>query len=217
MKKYLLILVSILALNSIVAADVDADADNPVEMLRSAASVIMQELKANQALYQRDTNALNQLVYGELVPLVDQRGVARSILGKENWQNATPEQRDEFVQRFTDLVVLTYAGALANYDDERIVFDDNIRGNVADKKRVIVSSVVEHAGNSIPVQFSLIYKENENAWRVYDLNVSGVSMLRSFRTQVSEQLYHMSLAELLEKLAKRQIELEVPDSDSENN
>jgi len=176
---------------------------SPLVMLEKTSNQLLTELDKEKVNIHNNPTKVYSIVDRILLPHVDKIGMSRSALGREAWMGATSTQKDDFIKVFTQLVVQTYASALASYDNETIRFMP-IRGGYESKKRVQVESmVIRENGQTIPVTYRLALKGNE--WKVYDMSVEGVSLLRNFRSQFSSELSTGTLDELITKLKKHNL------------
>ena len=167
---------------------------SPLPMLEQASSQIIDTLKANQSKLKADPNIVNQAIQRHLLPHVDVVGMSRSVLGRDVWMKATMVDKQDFSKVFTKLVIRTYATPLSEYSGETIKFLP-MRGTYKTRFVRVNSIISRPNGQNIPLSYQLIWQNNQ--WKVYDLNVEGVSLLQSFRTQFSSMLQRSTLRELI--------------------
>lgn len=181
---------------------VAASAQDPMAMLQSVSDQMIAALKKERPNLKKDPSLIYQLTNRILVPHADVAGMSRSVLGREAWQNATPAEQKAFTQAFKDVIIRTYSGALNAYTDETIKFHP-LRGGYAGKRTVEISSdIIRTDGPSVPVNYRLALLNGE--WKVYDLNVEGVSLLQSFRSQLSAELSQgKTVGQIAEDLQQR--------------
>jgi len=186
---------ALLALSMTVAAQ-----SSPVPMLENVAQKIITTLKNNKSQLKDNPVIIRKAVRQYLLPVVDTRGMARSVLGRQAWNNATSTERNQFIHAFTKLVIRTYANPLAEYSDETIQFLP-VRGSI-NGRFVRVNSIIKRSnGQNVPLSYSLIAKNG--SWKIYDLSVEGVSLLQSFRSQFSHALQSSSMKSLIQQLEKK--------------
>jgi phospholipid transport system substrate-binding protein len=138
-----------------------------------------------------------QAIERYLLPNIDVNGMSRSVLGRQAWNKATPAEKKEFTQAFTQLVIRTYASPLAEYSGETVKFLP-LRGE-GDGRFVRVNSVISRPnGQKIPLSYNLVSKNGQ--WKVYDLSVEGVSLLQSFRSQFGQVLQHSNMQGLIAQM-----------------
>lgn len=177
-----------------------AATSSPVDMLRSTAEQMIAELKANKASLQQDPNSVYGIVKRVLLPHVDQETMARSVLGRDVWQNGSESQHKRFINEYTFLLVRTYSRALASYNDQTIDFLP-IRGGFEGKNFIEINSLIQQKdGPSIPVDYRLRLLGNE--WKIYDITVDNVSMIQSYRAQFAEKVAQGGFEGLINSLTE---------------
>lgn len=199
MKKYLLSVFSWLLMGWMVLTifPITAQAaSGPVEMLQSVADQMIASLKANKTTLKQNPQLVYSLAYKIIVPHADLDEMSKRVLPPQTWNSASAGQRQEFEREFTQLLVRTYASALAEYKDQTIRFFP-VRG-AAGRTVKVNSQIIRSDGPSISVNYSLV--STSSGWRLYDMTVEGVSMLQSFRSQFSDQLARGDMANLIKVL-----------------
>ncbi len=172
---------------------------SPVEMLQQTSNAMVAALNANKATLKSNPKLVRSLVRQHLLAKVDVIMMSRSVLGREAWGKATETQRRRFIAAFTDTVIQTYASAFASYSNETVKFYP-IRGGHQGQRFVEVRSViVRQNGPSIPVNYRLVSRSS--GWKVYDINVEGVSLVQSFRSQFASQIAAGGIESLLGKMS----------------
>jgi len=114
----------------------------------------------------------------------------------KNWGPRSSEERAEFVNLFRKLLERSYANKIENFRDGEIRYKDEI---IKGKYAMVKTEVQQH-GKYVSLDYKLI-KENGN-WKVYDFIISGVSMIRNYRSQFSKTLKEKSFKELMESLER---------------
>lgn len=173
---------------------------SPVPMLEEVAQQILSTLKTNKSKLKKNPTIIRTAVKKYLLPIVDTRGMARSVLGRQAWNKASPSERTQFIHAFTKLVIRTYANPLAEYTDETIQFLP-LRGSIKGRFVRINSIIKRSNGQNVPLSYSLVAKNGK--WKIYDLSVEGVSLLQSFRSQFSHALQSSSMQNLIKQLEKK--------------
>lgn len=175
-------------------------APSPLPMLQSTSDQMLSALRSNQAVLKSKPAVVYSITRRILLPHVDVNNMARAVLGRNAWNQATPAQRQHFTAEFTTLLIHTYAAAFAAYTDEQVQFLP-IRGDISGLTRVQVDSqIIRRAGPSISVSYRLGWTGQQ--WLLYDFSVDGVSMIQSFRSQFSSQLNQGNLDTLIQQLAQ---------------
>jgi phospholipid transport system substrate-binding protein len=155
----------------------------PDKLVQDTSDQVIQNLR-KQSNIANNLSAAYQIIDQYVAPNVDDLGMARSVLGRDRWMAATPAQQARFTQAFKVLVMRTYAAALSQYTNERVRVLP-FHASPADD-RVLVQTQILGDGPPLSVNYRLV--RLNNTWKMYDFDVEGVSMLRSFRSQFNETL-----------------------------
>ena len=122
--------------------------------------------------------------------------MARLSLGKKHWTTLSTEGRAEFSELFVEKLKQSYLDKLDLYTDEEVVVDEAI---LTKKNRVEVLTYLVSKDDKMEMTYKL-YKTKKNVWMVYDVDVLGVSIVQTYRSQFSGILKKESLEELIERL-----------------
>lgn len=173
--------------------------ESPVVLLEKIAYQMDAQLKKNHKHLSK--KIAYDIVNQYLIPYVDAKGMSRSVLGKNVWNQATDKQKSEFIRQFSELVVRTYSSPLADYKLGDSIRFEPIRGGYKGKKFVDVKSFIMRVqGNVVPLNYSLILLGK--TWKIYDLSVEGVSLLQSFHSQFAQELSQGDMNQLITNLKK---------------
>ncbi|MDX2346317.1 MAG: ABC transporter substrate-binding protein [Legionella sp.] len=172
-------------------------ATSPVPMLETTAGNMVQVLDKNKANLKTNPEIVRKTVREYLLPHIDVRGMARSVLGRAAWVRASEAERARFTIAFTDLVVRTYSAPLAEYSDEKIMFMPE-RAAPNGRFTRVNSVIIRPSGQKIPLSYSLVLKKG--SWKIYDFSVEGVSLLQSFKTQFGQILRTSNMNNLIAEL-----------------
>jgi len=132
--------------------------------------------------------------------LFDFDEMARLTLAR-HWKDRSPQEQEEFVRLFTDLLERSYLTTIENYAGERITFlGESVTGPYAQvRTRITTARRME-----ISIEYRLL--ERGARWAVYDVILDGVSLVSNYRSQFNTIIRTASFADLLVKLRSNQIE-----------
>ena len=136
------------------------------------------EIMTNKGLSDQDrATKFRALFTGD----VDIHEIAKFVLGRY-WRTASPEQQQEFLKLFEDVVVLTWSPRFKDYGGDlrhtvMAVSQDGERGVTVDSK------VDRDKQQPIALQWRL--KQGDSGLRVVDLVVEGSSMAITYRSEYS--------------------------------
>lgn len=128
-------------------------------------------------------------------PYFDFTLMAKLSLGKSGWKRATPEQRKEYVKLFERRIKTSYMNKADLYKDEKVTLEHPKRV----KKRIHLNSYIIQKGEKKEVLYKF-YRSKNRGWLIYDVDVLGVSIIQSYRSQFASELQKGSIEQLLEKL-----------------
>lgn len=113
------------------------------------------------------------------------------------WKDLNEKQKTEFVGLFQQLLELTYGNRLAGFHHQTVEYGEEfIKGRIA-----IVDSDVLDADKRTPVRYKLVSKEV--GWRVYDIQIEGISMISTFRTDFTTSVNKDGIEGFLTSLRAR--------------
>ena len=122
--------------------------------------------------------------------------MARLSLGKKHWKSLSKAKRKEFSELFVERLKLSYLEKLDLYTDEEVVVDE---ARLTKKNRVEVLTYLVTKDDNIEMIYKL-YKTKKKGWRVYDVEVLGVSIVQTYRSQFSGVLKKETMEQLMERM-----------------
>jgi phospholipid transport system substrate-binding protein len=118
------------------------------------------------------------------------------------WRQATAEQKNRLQEEFKTLLIRTYAGALSQVDDQTISMKP-FRAAPGDTD-VVVRSEIRGRGEPIQLEYRLEKTPGQGAgWRIYNLNVLGVWLVETYRSQFAPEINAKGVDGLIATLAER--------------
>ncbi len=176
-------------------------AEGPQDRIRSTADAliaILEDPEMTQAeRYERITTLVKA---GFHFP-----AMSRVVLGV-HWRRAEPAQRERFIELFAEFLEASYRERIETYMDEYTneevrYLSERIEGDRAEVETAILTKNAE-----IPVVYRLLREAGE--WRVYDVVIEGVSLVRTYRSTFGEIARSEGIDGLLERLQEKVRDLE---------
>ena len=181
-----------------------ADGDQPIEALRKGVEEGLRILKAPEFDETDRKEAQQQKLRIILEQLFDFREFSKRVLAA-NWNYFTPSQREEFVSVFTEFLGKFYMGKLQEkYKDESLIY---LNQEIKTPTRALVNIQVVWKGQKIPVDLRMI--KRKGLWKVYDIQVLGISAVRNYRAQFKSLLNKKTPAGVIELMKERIRKIEV--------
>ena len=109
------------------------------------------------------------------------------------------KQKGEFIDQFRKLLVRTYASALLEFSNQTIDYpsDKNI---VKEKTAKIVQEIITQ-GEPVAVVYRL--HNNKGKWLAFDVSVSGVSLVKTYRGSFRSIIETEGLDRLINSLKEK--------------
>lgn len=201
---FVVALMAALAMGSAQAAEPTAE-----EVLSELSEKMINSLKAERDVVRERPQRMFELMDEILGPYVDFPRVSALVLAK-NWRKATKEQRQDFMDAFRVLLVRFYATALLDDPkqlDELLEKSDNLivflppRGEIKKGRKKVFSEVNLPSGTVVPVNFSVHNRDGD--WKIYDVNVEGISVVQNYRTSFAEEIKKDGIDGLIARLQER--------------
>jgi phospholipid transport system substrate-binding protein len=131
----------------------------------------------------------------------DYQEMSKRVLGK-TWRKLNANEQEYFASLFTRLLESTYLTKIEGYSKQEVIFKrQRLKGNRAQ----IITNILDN--NSVVVVSYILLLKN-GVWRVYDVVVEGVSLVRNYREQFRGILRKDSYGVLLKQVETKVAGLE---------
>jgi len=142
-----------------------------------------------------------KLVNEIILPHLNMRLMSHWIIGK-NWKKATAEQRNQFVEKFTSMLVRTYAGAMLQFRGSSVTIEPIDPDLIKKNTTVVRTEFINSHGVVTPVLFR-VRKGGSGEWKVFDMIVDGVSLVKNYRSNFSAVIRKVGISGLIKRLEKQ--------------
>ena len=150
------------------------------ESVRESTDVLLEKLNEVQPLYEENPEAFFSAVQIALDPYIDFEGFSKRVMAK-HYRKATPEQKSAFTVKFRDSLVRTYATALLEFDNQKVVVLDPQLPQKTPEKATIELEVYAQSGVIYPIRYQLGLEEN--SWLLQNVIINGINIGLQFRSQ----------------------------------
>ena len=196
----IILIVSMLAGLGMVPA-AHADDETADGLIKRLSVDILETIKADKSIRTGDMAKVIALVDTRIMPNVNFQRMTASAVGPA-WRQATPEQQKRLQEEFKILLVRTYAGALTQVSDQAISIKP-MRAAPEDKE-VLVRTEVKGGGDPVQLDYRLEKTPGQGAgWKIYNLNVLGVWLVETYRSQFAQEINAKGIDGLVNSLAER--------------
>ena len=175
--------------------------ETPDALIKRLSVDVLNTVRGDKAIQAGDINKVIALVDKTVMPNVNFRRMTAAAVGP-GWRQATPEQQKRLQEEFKILLVRTYAGALAQVNDQTVQMKPLRAG--AEDKDVLVRTEIVGKGDPIQLEYRLEKTPGEGAgWKIYNLSVLGVWLVETYRSQFAQEINAKGIDGLIETLVAR--------------
>ena len=136
----------------------------------------------------------NEQILDIIAPMFDFQTMAKLSLGKKNWPTLSQEQQATFSDLFSKRLQTSYLEKLDLYTNEEILYGEpEATGRKVHQPTTLISK-----DSRIKMLYKLYLSSSE--WRIYDVEIGGVSIIQTYRSQFDGALSEGTIDDLFEKL-----------------
>lgn len=194
------IIASMLALFLLtVASSAVAVSPDPMETIRTPIDAVIVILNDPKYKVPGSKAAQREEIWKTVKPMFDFVEISKRSVAR-NWNDFSDSDKASFTDVFSRFLGNTYIDKIqGEYHDEKIVYQgqDLFSDRYAEVKTQILRETVQ-----IPVNYRL-FKNNDGEWKVYDIIVEGVSLVKNYRTQFASILQKDKPVTLIEMLREK--------------
>lgn len=167
-------------------------------LIKRVSAEVLDNIKADKSVQAGDMSKVIALVDSQIMPNVNFTRMTAAAVGR-NWRQASPEQQKRLQDEFKTLLVRTYSGALAQVKDQTV----NVKPLRAAPTDTEVTVRTEVLGRGDPIQLDYRMEKAATGWKIYDLNVLGVWLVETYRTQFAQEISAKGIDGLIASLVQR--------------
>lgn len=169
------------------------------QALENSVSFILSTLKNPAYANPATRGPLRQDIEKEVKKIFDFTEFSSRTVGPR-WKTFPPEEKKAFSAAFADLLFNTYLNKIKGYNGEQAVYTGEAvspDGKLAE----IRTNITLAGGRKIPVSYRMLLKDG--SWRVYDVIIENLSLVKNYRSQFQDILNTASPAQLIDKIESR--------------
>jgi phospholipid transport system substrate-binding protein len=187
MKNLLVAVISLLLFYQSALADDKSEVEKLLKKNLDAVFTVLQKKDLEQQVKNKD-------IVDIVTPMFDFELMARLSLGKKHWPGLSQEKQKRFTELFIKRLKASYLKNFTLYTDEKLFYEPTVQV----KKKIHAPTYLVSKDKKISILYKF-YKAEKN-WKIYDLEIQGVSIIRSYRSQFSGILENGTVDDLLLKL-----------------
>lgn len=165
---------------------------DPNELVRIKWRAVISVLRNKEITQKEKEKKIGKIVS----PIFDYPVMAKLALGRENWNKLTSPQQKKFTELFVERLKTSYREKIALYTDEDVEFKSAVR------KKKLIHIPMELVSKDKKVTIIHKMRKVGKQWKIYDVDIQGVSILLTYRSQFDDILRKGTAEDLLSKLEK---------------
>lgn len=149
----------------------------PDVLIKNVTNEVLEIVRKDKDIQNGNTRKAVELVETKVLPYFNFARMTQLALARE-WRKATPAQQKALVEEFRTLLVRTYSKALTEYKNQVVEFRPfSMKAGETDAR---VRTEIKQPGGK-PIQLDYFLDKSSASWKVYDIEVSGVSLVTTYR------------------------------------
>ncbi len=178
------------------AADAADDKKAVAALVRKGVNEVLTVLK-NKDLSREDKR---KKVSPIIDRLIDFRRMAKNSLGLTRWKKLRRSESASFTKLFVETLRWSYFEKIDLFTDETVEFEEPV---AKPNERFYLLTHILSKGERIKVAYWLYKNKKKDAWKAFDIEIEGVSMVRSYRSQYADFLGEHKFEELLVRMREK--------------
>ncbi|MDR0761444.1 MAG: ABC transporter substrate-binding protein [Campylobacteraceae bacterium] len=182
-------------LNALEESEIDTVISNDI----AKATTILQDKNINDS-------EKSQRIFAMFDSFFDFKQMAEICLGKAQWKTLNSKQQEEFIAKFVERLKESYIEKLKLYTDEKITIKKSDKKSAA---RIQVPMVLTAKdGQTYEILYKFYDTKDTRGWLIYDVDIIGVSIVQTYRSQFDGILKNNSFEDLMKKIDAINLEVQ---------
>ena len=169
------------------------DPNDPNSLIRTKWKAILSVLHENTLSQELKKREIRKIV----APIFDFPLMAKLVLGRKHWPKLNPEQCERFTRLFSKKLRDSYVDKISLYTDEEGLVKPALR------KAKSVHIPMDLISNDKTTAILYKIRKVERGWKIFDVEVQGVSVILTYKSQFDDILRKDTVEELLARLEKK--------------
>ena len=178
-------------------AGAGATADSPQARLQGVSDELLQQIRLRMDEFEHDDEALYSFVDDTLGGVLDYDRILRIILGKKVYQEASPEQRNEFILSLKRQLLELYAKIILKYSDGEVRY---LPFKLQPGKPYQVVRTEFLMSGKAPVDLTYLMRKSEGEWYVFEIRADGIFLIKSLKDSLRPEIKQNGLDAVIERL-----------------
>jgi phospholipid transport system substrate-binding protein len=176
----------------------------PDALVKNVTLEVVEILQKDKDIQKGDRKKVIALIEVKVLPHFNFQAMTASAVGR-NWNKASAEQKARLAEEFKTLLVRTYASALAAYSNQKFEFRP-LRAKPTDTDVTVNVRVMQSGTQPVTIDYDM--EKRPGGWKVWDVRVSGISLVANYRTEFDNQVREAGIDGLIKTLQTKNRSLE---------
>jgi phospholipid transport system substrate-binding protein len=176
----------------------------PDALVKNVTLEVVEILQKDKDIQKGDRKKVIALIEVKVLPHFNFQAMTASAVGR-NWNKASAEQKARLAEEFKTLLVRTYSSALAAYSNQKFEFRP-LRAKPTDTDVTVNVRVMQSGTQPVTIDYDM--EKRPGGWKVWDVRVSGISLVANYRTEFDNQVREAGIDGLIKTLRTKNRSLE---------
>jgi len=172
----------------------------PEQLVQKITDEVLAAVKTDKQLQAGDKQRALKLAEEKVLPYVDFEESTRLAVGRA-WAKASPEQKKQLVNEFRNMLVRTYSNAISSYEGQTLKVLPSRGSSQASDEATVRAQFVRSGGKPLPIEFQM--RKVGPSWKVYDINVEGISLVLTYRSEFDAIVKQQGIDGLIKQLTQK--------------
>ena len=168
------------------------NADDPNEIVSAKLNAIITVLQSKELTQESKEKIIDKIIS----PFFDFELMSKLVLGKTHWTKLMAAEQKKFTELFTTRLKNSYLEKITLDKDEKV----ELKPAVPVKANIQIAMDVLSNGNKVAVLYKL--RKAGSQWKIYDVEIQGVSILLTYRSQFDDIFSRGGVQDLFAQLEK---------------
>jgi phospholipid transport system substrate-binding protein len=206
-------LFSMLAGVFILAGSAFAADEAPDVMVKRVTDEVLEIVRNDKDIQSGNSKKAIELVETKVLPHFNFARMTALAVGKD-WNKASPEQKKRLAKEFETLLVRTYSNALTAYKSQKIVYKP-LKMQPGDTDVLVRTEIRQPGQQAVQLDYG-VEKQDNGAWKVYDVVVAGISLVTNYRDTFAQEVRNGGIDGLITTLADKNKQIEAKQAEKKS-
>ena len=180
----------------VLAAGAHAQDIAPDALIKSVTDDVLDIVRKDKDIQSGNTKKAIELVEAKVLPHFNFTRMTQLALARD-WRQASPAQQKTLTDEFHTLLVRTYSKALTEYKNQSVDYKP-LQMQPSDTDVRVRTEIKQPSGK--PVQLDYYLEKKDQGWKVYDIEVGGISLVLNYRGSFAAEVRQGGIDGLIKSL-----------------